>query len=760
MLMIHICRFMRHLSSHNEFLDTASTKPFPRHTQYHALKTRVVARQAQVSTQNRAMTRIYVSKSSIRRTKRRRRWLLLVLGIAVCAAVYEVGARLAVPHLVERVLLSYEAQSPGRAASVARVVVAPFRLGIEMIDLRFSDSEAGLAVTVPRMRGRFAARSVLAWRVVFDTLDLEAPSIVLTRGWDSSGALLSASLLESVRVAQLRTSGATFEIAEQGGSAERRLLLQDMTLGITELDARAQSAGSYILSAGNRGGVELASAGVLAAGFAGAQGRLTVSRLALEDLRPWLQAPLVALAPQGLLTVSGDYTVNAVAGRPAFELSAARAELVDFVFLPHADVQLRSALIEFQVHATFAYEGGRGWSRTELDLEGERFELIDARLSPPLAVDLIEAAGTVAFGSAAGADGNPGDVGDSRLDASLDLRAQLTGGDAVTLSTQPGRMALSLRAVPATLLSPYSEVTFGQALANGRVDLGFDYTRRGERLEGALRLAVAGLDLQAPAAGQAIDTGAPLPLAAALLEDANGDIRTSVPFAADTSANVAAALAGALRARVAALAAAPFDVLGLVVARPGSSLRVFDFEPGAAALGSAAQSNVAALADTLQIRPRLNVRVHGDFDPSADREALAVQQIELHVLLATAGPTLRARPERVNFASPRAQDVLDEFAGERLGPGRLAAIAARYPVESNAATPAGERGAYYGAVFDALVANEPIEAAALQRLSRFRAQALVDALAAQGVAPERLALAPVDADAQRSARAWLSLQVL
>jgi outer membrane protein OmpA-like peptidoglycan-associated protein len=66
-------------------------------------------------------------------------------------------------------------------------------------------------------------------------------------------------------------------------------------------------------------------------------------------------------------------------------------------------------------------------------------------------------------------------------------------------------------------------------------------------------------------------------------------------------------------------------------------------------------------------------------------------------------------------------------------------------------------------VFDALVANEPIEAAALQRLSRFRAQALVDALAAQGVAPERLALAPVapvDADAQRSARAWLSLQVL
>jgi hypothetical protein len=156
----------------------------------------------------------------------------------------------------------------------------------------------------------------------------------------------------------------------------------------------------------------------------------------------------------------------------------------------------------------------------------------------------------------------------------------------------------------------------------------------------------------------------------------------------------------------------------------------------------------------------LNVRVHGDFDPSADREALAVQQIELHVLLATAGPTLRARPERVNFASPRAQDVLDEFAGERLGPGRLAAIAARYPVESNAATPAGERGAYYGAVFDALVANEPIEAAALQRLSRFRAQALVDALAAQGVAPERLALAPVDADAQRSARAWLSLQVL
>lgn len=153
------------------------------------------------------------------------------------------------------------------------------------------------------------------------------------------------------------------------------------------------------------------------------------------------------------------------------------------------------------------------------------------------------------------------------------------------------------------------------------------------------------------------------------------------------------------------------------------------FEPGAAALTPAATETLSELAEVLALRPRLGVAVPARIDTQLDRDALARQQVELHVTLATARTAFRARPQPVDFTSARAQDVLDEFAAERLPADELAAIAAQHERDG----PPEARAPYYRAVFAAVVDRERIERGALERIGRFRAQSIADALTGLGV---------------------------
>jgi outer membrane protein OmpA-like peptidoglycan-associated protein len=253
-----------------------------------------------------------------------------------------------------------------------------------------------------------------------------------------------------------------------------------------------------------------------------------------------------------------------------------------------------------------------------------------------------------------------------------------------------------------------------------------------------LRIATRGLGFAAPVeeAGSQRDA-LPLELAAALIEDEQNRIDVEAPFVASSSTRgIGGAVADALRGRVIELSADPFAVIGDLVARDGDSLRTVRFEAGDAGLGATARETIDGLAEAMRRRPRLGLQVLGGFDAAIDRDALARQQIELHVLLATAGPTLEARPEPVDFASARAQDVLDEFAGERLTADRMAEISARF--RCSGTIDALCRTAYYAAVFDALVGNEPIANATLNRLGRFRAQSVANALVEFGIPAERV----------------------
>jgi hypothetical protein len=113
-----------------------------------------------------------------------------------------------------------------------------------------------------------------------------------------------------------------------------------------------------------------------------------------------------------------------------------------------------------------------------------------------------------------------------------------------------------------------------------------------------------------------------------------------------------------------------------------------------------------------------------------------VQQIELHVLLDTAGPQARSAP--IDFESPRAQDILDEFAGERLSASQRTSIAARFDFDRDGDVEPAWRAVYYRALAEALAANETIADTALMRLGRFRAQSIANALTELGIPAERV----------------------
>jgi hypothetical protein len=158
------------------------------------------------------------------------------------------------------------------------------------------------------------------------------------------------------------------------------------------------------------------------------------------------------------------------------------------------------------------------------------------------------------------------------------------------------------------------------------------------------------------------------------------------------------------------------------------------FLPGSAEIDDDTRAKLVALKRALALRPRLELTVYPSLDEYADREALARQQIRLHVNLASsAGLPGQPAPQSLDYQDPVVRDVLDEFAENRLSPSQRDALARRSPAADES---------YYRAVFDALVDNELVATPALVRLARYRAQAVIEQLAVAEDRGDRIRQAP------------------
>ncbi len=310
------------------------------------------------------------------------------------------------------------------------------------------------------------------------------------------------------------------------------------------------------------------------------------------------------------------------------------------------------------------------------------------------------------------------------------------GGASVALTREGGwRLNAHSSAVPVMTLAPYAARAFGAELAGGIIDL---------------ELSIEPDARHARVTARAIRVASEQPLVAtaiAVLEAPNDEISLNIPLS--TSARVTEQIVRHIGEQVAAAGMAPFETLAALVGHDAADISMIEFVPGTAELTPRGQNAIAALAEALNLRQHVGVRLEVHAAAAVDRAALARAQVVLHVALATAQAARSARATEIDFASERAQTVLDEFARERLAPGVVEEIGASFAFGS-ASPSAPERVAYYRSVFEALVDREPIPDSGLRRLAAFRARAIEHRLGDMGIANSRVIdarrTAPVLAD--------------
>jgi hypothetical protein len=275
-------------------------------------------------------------------------------------------------------------------------------------------------------------------------------------------------------------------------------------------------------------------------------------------------------------------------------------------------------------------------------------------------------------------------------------------------------------------LAPYAVRALGVEPASGTVSVEVSTGSPDSAVAGFAKIVAHALR---PAAGE--PTAA---MAIALLERPNGEIAMELPLVAERGA--AEQIVEHVAQRLTAVASAPFAALATLVGREALKLSAVEFVAGTAEPTPRGHEVIAALAEALSLRTVIGIQVQPNEGTALDRAALARAQVLLHVTLAT------ARAERaataIDFASPRVQDVLAEFAGERLSAAALEEVDATLPFDAAAPPGAPERVEHYRALFEALADREPIADAALRRLASFRARTVERRLGELGVAGSQI----------------------
>jgi hypothetical protein len=301
-------------------------------------------------------------------------------------------------------------------------------------------------------------------------------------------------------------------------------------------------------------------------------------------------------------------------------------------------------------------------------------------------------------------------------------------------------------------LSPYTATFAGRKIASGRLWLDLEYRVEGGRLLGENQIVARDLRLgERVEAPNPLDL--PLDLAVALLTDAEGRISVAVPVEGeigDPQFDLGAAVARAFGNLVQRVVTAPFRLLGRIVnGGDAAELRSVTFDPGSDALDPAEREALDQVAQALRERPRLRLVVHGPYDPDRDGRALRAAAAR-RALAGQLGRGARELPdgELVAFDSRRTRRALEQLLEQRDGPGAVDAFArdfaARKSAQPAGSQEAGDR-AFYEAMFDRIVAREPLPANALPLLGAQRARAIVGYLVSAGLDAGRVGAGDVRA---------------
>ena len=681
--------------------------------------------------------------------------VLLVVGIAM----YALAGLLLAPRGVENRLRASVEQDPALTLELAAVSVNPFTLGFSAANVIIIGPENTPLVSIERLEGHVHPSSLIGRTWILRRIIVHGPRAELQVENDGfpAASRLAAALLRSTGGSSSPGTSKIAHLAVHRGELKLRNIrvagapAAAFDLEHLELDMRAGGATSpgsnpFELTATVNGRARLEAAGTMRSHgeTPGAELSFSVDEASVfgpyvnlgSDWR-WsagrLESNAIVEFREGRTRISGNVELRELdiarpdTGESVFAAAAllGKAVVVDgFPAAPTIDgLRLEEPRLRLERDPRGKLKVPR-WLISILDpanasvrissleLADGSLDFTDGSLSPPLALESHDIDGTFTRQS------------DGRDLAAASLRGRFAddGEGEIIAEWRPERplvftrVDVSLRDFSLPAISPYLVQAIGRAVPEGAIDLTVHLSVEDERLRLDNRLVVRDLRL-AEATLTPPARLLPLDLAAALLENDEGQITVNLRepirrIGSDFDPTVV--LTQALTDFVTEIAGSPFEHLAGLVGRPDIDLGRLAFPAGSPEVTDDTAAKLAMLDAVLSQRPRLGLIVYPGYDPVIDREALARQQVGLHVNLATSSGT-PGQPGRaaIDFSDRKVHTVLDEFAENRLSQSLQQTIKGRH---------AEQDAGYYRDVFEVLVDNEDVARTALNRLARYRAQ--------------------------------------
>lgn len=696
-------------------------------------------------------------------------WVKVAVLLVVGIAMYALAGLLLAPRGVENRLRAMVEQDAGLTLELTAVSVNPFTLGFSAANVIIIGPENTPLVSIERLDGRVHPASLIERAWILRRIIVHGPRAGLQVENDGfpAASRLATALLRSTGGGSTPGSSKIAHLAVHRGELQLRDIrvagapAAAFDLEHLEVDVRAGGVTSPGSSAFELTATLNRHARLEASGTIRSHGELPGAELSfsVDDasvLNPYvnlgsdwrwsagrLQSNATVKFREGRVRISGDvelreldiarpdtgesvFAATALLGEGAVVDGSPFAPTVDTVRLENPRLRLErdpGGKLDAPSWLLSILDPGNASVRiSSIELANGSLDFTDRSLSPPLALESHDIDG--AFTRPTG----------GRNLAAVSLRGRFAdaGEGEIIAEWRPERpldftrVDVSLQDFALPAISPYLVQAIGRAVPGGAIDVTVRLSVEDERLRLDNRLVVRDLRL-AEAAVASPARQLPLDLAAALLENDEGHITVDLsvpPRRVGSGFDPTVVLSNALADFVTEIAERPFEHLAGLIGRPDIDLGKLAFPAGSPEVTGGTAAKLAMLDALLSQRPRLSLIVHPGYDPVTDREALARQQVGLHVNLATSSGT-PGRPDHpaIDFSDRKVHTVLDEFAENRLPQSLQEAIRSRH---------AARDAAYYRDVFEVLVDNEDVARTALNRLARYRAQTVVRGVAQSG----------------------------
>jgi len=535
-------------------------------------------------------------------------------------------------------------------------------------------------------------------------------------------------------------------------------------------------------------GGRLAFAGPFAVSPFSIAGRLEASGLALAAARPYTEPHVNVVFTGGTMAVKGELAVAVVESGPVRATWKGDVTVTDFASLdkptssdlsrwktlalegvdaasdPFAFAVRRVVVEDFYTRVIVYQDGtinlarlltpgaepvpeadakpapspdGQAKERGPLPITIGRIELVrgsvnfsDFFVRPNYSVNLTDVAGTV---SAMSADL----AGDVAISARIDRTAPVDVAGRISPFAKELTLDIAAKASDVDLppLTPYSVKYAGYGIEKGKLTFDVRYKVENRRLAAENRLVLDQLTFNPQRVDSPTATKLPVLLAVALLRDSRGVIDIQLPISGsldDPHFSVGGLIIRVIVNLITKAITAPFALLSAMFGG-GEELSTVPFAYGTAAIGPDAQKRIDTLGKALADRPALKLDIGGRADSSADREALRRAAVEDAIKHAKMKSLASAD------AAPASVDQVTIGADER-----TRWLTAAYRASSIKDRPRNVIGMLKDvppAEMEAmLLADAKVDDDALVLLSNARAQAVKDALAAKGIAGDRLFL--------------------